>query len=338
VRPGYNVRRVARRTHGAGGHEEAAVTPRSAPTLLCAGESFDDLIFVALKRLPGPGEEIKTDHFVATVGGGVVITAVAAARLGLHVRAMSACGPAVARRLRAEGIVVRNLRRRGEPHAITAALSTTHERSFATFIGVNAKLESRLLQALSRVRATHLHLALCPRNCTRWARAITSLRARGITTSADFGWNEGLAGTRGFIPLLDALDFVFLNDLEATHYAKEKTLRRALTFWRARKSIAILKEGAKGSRWITPEGDIHVRARRVKVVVDTTGAGDAFNGGFLWAWLNGELPTRCLAAGGAVGAASVRKPGGLDGLPKSIAMPRAIKVPRVPGAKGAKGG
>ncbi|MGH9382882.1 MAG: hypothetical protein ACRD2N_01110 [Vicinamibacterales bacterium] len=63
------------------------MTARSAPTLLCAGESFDDLIFVGLKRLPGPGEEIKTDHFVATVGGGVVITAVAAARLGLHVLA-----------------------------------------------------------------------------------------------------------------------------------------------------------------------------------------------------------------------------------------------------------
>ncbi len=302
----------------------------ASPSLLCAGESFDDLIFVGLKRLPGPGEEIKTDRFVATIGGGVVITAVAAARLGVHVRALSALGPNGAKRLRAEGVIVRNLRRRGEPHAITAALSTTHERSFATFIGVNAKLERRLMQALRRARATHVHLALCPRDCIGWARLVDSLRARGITTSADFGWNEDLARTKGFTQLVDALDFVFLNDLEATRYAKAKTLTHALTFWRGRKSIAILKEGAKGSRWITPNGDVHVRARRVKVV-DTTGAGDAFNGGFLWAWLNGEPPDRCLAAGGAVGAASVRKAGGLDGLP------RTIKVPRVPGAKSAKG-
>jgi sugar/nucleoside kinase (ribokinase family) len=287
------------------------------PTLLCAGESFDDLIFVGLKRLPGPGEEIKTDRFVATVGGGVVITAVAAARLGVHVRALSVFGPTVAKRLRAERVIVRNLRRRGEPHAITAALSTTHERSFATFTGVNSKLEQRLIPALARARATHVHLALCPRNCLGWARAIDSLRARGITTSADLGWNEGLAETKGFTRFLDAVDFVFLNDLEATHYAKATTLSRALAFWRARRSIAILKEGAKGSRWITPKGDIHIRARRVKVV-DTTGAGDAFNGGFLWAWLNGEPPERCLAAGGAVGAASVRKAGGLDGLPRQV--------------------
>ena len=296
------------------------------PTLLCAGESFDDLVFVGLKRLPGPGEEIKTDRFIATVGGGVVITAVAAARLGVHVRALSAFGPSVAKRLRAERVVVRSLRKRGEPHAITAALSTTHERSFVTFNGVNARLERRLIRALTGARATHVHLALCPRNCGAWARTIERLRSRGITTSADFGWNEDLANAKGFIRLLDALDFVFLNDLEATHYAKEKTLPRAIAFWRGRKSIAILKEGARGSRWITPDGDIRVPARRVKVV-DTTGAGDAFNGGFLWAWLNGGPPARCLAAGAAVGAASVRKAGGLDGLP------RAVRVSRVKAAR-----
>jgi sugar/nucleoside kinase (ribokinase family) len=290
--------------------------------LLCAGESFDDLVFVGLKRLPGPGEEIKTDRFIATVGGGVVITAVAAARLGVYVRAVSAFGPAVARRLRTERVVVRSLRKRGEPHAITAALSTTHERSFVTFNGVNARLERRLIRALAGVRATHVHLALCPRNCPAWARTIDRLRARGITTSADFGWNEGLADAKGFTRLLDALDFVFLNDLEATHYAKAKTLRRAIAFWRGRKSIAILKEGPRGSRWIAPNGDIRVRARPVKVV-DTTGAGDAFNGGFLWAWLNGEPPERCLAAGAAVGAASVRKPGGLDGLPRTVRLSKA---------------
>jgi sugar/nucleoside kinase (ribokinase family) len=69
--------------------------------------------------------------------------------------------------------------------------------------------------------------------------------------------------------------------------------------------------------------------------VDTTGAGDAYNGGFLWAWLNGLSPRQCLAAGSAVGAASVRKPGGLEGLP------HRIKVPRMPGggtgARGARG-
>ena len=55
--------------------------------LICAGEAFEDLIFVGLDRLPELGEEVKTDRFTATIGGGAVITAVKAARLGMkHAR------------------------------------------------------------------------------------------------------------------------------------------------------------------------------------------------------------------------------------------------------------
>lgn len=59
--------------------------------LVVVGESFEDLVFFGLPRLPRPGEEIKTASFYQTVGGGAVITAVGAARLGLRtsVRSMA---------------------------------------------------------------------------------------------------------------------------------------------------------------------------------------------------------------------------------------------------------
>ena len=53
------------------------------PDLLTLGEAFEDLIFLGLDRLPKTGEEVKTSTFVQTLGGGAVITAVAAARLHL---------------------------------------------------------------------------------------------------------------------------------------------------------------------------------------------------------------------------------------------------------------
>lgn len=286
--------------------------------LLCAGEAFEDLIFVGLDRIPGPGEEVKTDSFEATVGGGAVITAVAAARLGMKVDLLSALGPAAVKRLRKERVRITNLIRPGEKHAITAALSTTEDRAFVTFNGANSKLEGRLARAIPKANANHIHLCFYPHDCGLWTRLITRLRKRGITTSWDFGWNEPLSGDRGLIDLIDALDFVFVNELEARLYTGEATLDGALTHWRQRKAIVIVKQGESGAMWVMPSlarrpgegGDIHFPAPRVDVV-DTTGAGDSFNAGFLVAWLRGKSPVECLTAGNKVGAASTQRAGGI---------------------------
>ena len=50
--------------------------------LLTVGEAFQDLIFVGLPHMPRSGEELRTPQFVSTIGGGAVITAAAASRLG----------------------------------------------------------------------------------------------------------------------------------------------------------------------------------------------------------------------------------------------------------------
>ena len=278
--------------------------------LLCAGEAFEDLIFVGLDRIPGPGEEVKTDTFEATVGGGAVITAVAAARLGMKVDLLSALGPAAVKRLRQERVRVTNLIRPGEKHAITAAISTTDDRAFVTFNGVNAKLEGRLARAITKVTANHVHLCFYPHDCGHWTRIVTRLRKRGVTTSWDFGWNEPLTSDRGLIDLIDALDFVFVNELEARLYTGEATLAGALTHWRQRNAIVIVKQGESGAMWVAPNGDIHVPAPRVDVV-DTTGAGDSFNAGFLVAWMRGKTPVECVTAGNKVGAASTQRAGGI---------------------------
>ena len=57
--------------------------------LVTLGEAFEDLVFLGLSRLPSPGQEEKTSRFLRTIGGGAVITAVAAARLGTRCRVVS---------------------------------------------------------------------------------------------------------------------------------------------------------------------------------------------------------------------------------------------------------
>lgn len=295
-----------------------------AARLLTAGEAFEDLVFVGLERLPGPGEEAKTDVFHATIGGGAVITAVGAARLGVATSILSALSPAAVTRLRREKVRVTNLRRANEPHAISAALSTATDRTFVTFNGVNAVLEPRLLKALATTSATHVHLALCPRTLAAWTKLVTRLRRRGVTVSWDFGWNKSLAADDGLAALMETLDLVFLNELEAPLYAHATSLDDAYLRLRTARSNVVVKLGDQGSRWLRVAGDVVMPAPAVDAV-DTTGAGDAFNAGFLSAWLRGATPAACLATGNSVGAASTRRPGGLDGLPASRDLPALLR-------------
>ena len=272
--------------------------------LLVVGEAFQDLIFAGLPRLPKLGEELRSANYVSTIGGGAVITAAAASRLGIRAAVVSALSAEAVRYLRSEHVGVLNMKRAREHHAVTVALSTPGDRSFVTFNGVNDRLEPRLLKEVPRQHARHVHFALAPRRIDRWVRTVDRLRASGATTSWDFGWNPGLRGLTGFGRLISRVDFVFMNKAEAVMYGRARRKARN----------TVIKLGSLGSRWIGPGLDITEPAPRVRVV-DTTGAGDAFNGGFLSAFLEGRPPRECLRLGNFVGARSTMAAGGLASLP-----------------------
>lgn len=283
--------------------------------LVTAGEAFDDFIFYSLDRLPANGEELKTDAFSRSPGGGAVITAIAAARLGLRCAVMSGLSDEGAHLLREEGVSVRNLRRRDEPSALTVALSTRRDRRFLTFNGMNDLLPDRLRRLLPRVRARHVHLAFYPRPCRPWLPVIRTFRSRGITSSWDFGWNPRLVRDPQFRPLAALVDYLFLNRDEALMYARQATLAGALDRWRRGARHVVITLGARGSRLVGGGVDIRAGAPRARVI-DTTGAGDAFNAGFLVARLRGATLHASLRLANCVGAVSTRRAGGIAGLPR----------------------
>ena len=303
--------------------------------LLTVGEAFQDLVFAGLPRLPRDGEELRTMAFASTIGGGAVITAVAASRLGLRGAIVSALSQDAAGALRREKVRIVNVKRPHEAPAVSVSLSTKRDRSFVTFNGVNDQLEARLPRAIAGLRARHVHFAFAPRDCARWTRIAAAMRADEVTTSWDFGWNPPLRRAAGFRALLRSADFIFVNEAEASLYALSR-------------SNTIVKLGSKGSRWIggarrlQPSdqlSDLFAPAPRARVV-DTTGAGDAFNAGFLVAFLTGRKPIDCLRAGNLAGAHSTEALGGLAGLPsRSAALqgcPPAVGKPE--GLRDAKAG
>ncbi|PYR43538.1 MAG: hypothetical protein DMF93_02895 [Acidobacteria bacterium] len=83
---------------------------------------------------------------------------------------------------------------------------------------------------------------------------------------------------------------------------------------------AVIKLGARGSRWVAAGTGVRAAAPRVRPV-DTTGAGDAFNGGFLYGLLRGRTRRDCLRIGNFVGARSTLAAGGVASLPRRRELP-----------------
>ena len=290
--------------------------------LLTVGESFEDLIFAGLARMPRLGEELRVESLSTHPGGGAIITAIAAARLGLQTGVVSAVSPANAARLRTERVALSNLRRPDERGAVSVALSTRRDRAFVTFDGVNRVLEPRLIARLRRLtrRPRHVHFALGPRRTAAWLSVIRGLHARGVTTSWDFGWNDALAADRSLPQLLTSVDCVFVNEREATLYSRTSSLRQAIARWRSLAGQTVIKLGPRGAQVVGDRAGTRQAAPPV-AVVDTTGAGDAFNAGFIAARLAGGSLDEAVRLGNHVGAQSTRKSGGVDGLPRQAQLP-----------------
>jgi len=78
--------------------------------------------------------------------------------------------------------------------------------------------------------------------------------------------------------------------------------------------VTAVKMGKNGAELWSDQGHITSAVERVSVK-DTTGAGDAFNGGFLNRWIDGAPLQACLEAGNACGVISVQHEGGIGGVP-----------------------
>jgi ribokinase len=290
--------------------------------LLTVGEAFDDVVCAGLARLPRLGEELHIEALSRHPGGGAILTAIAAARLGLAVGTITAASRDNVVTLRDEGIRVVNLRRPGEPAAVSVALSTRRDRAFVTYEGVNKLLEPRLLKAVKQLRRfpRHVHFALNPRSCRRWLPVLAHVRQHGATTSWDFGWHGHLTQDPALDRLLASVDWVFVNEKEAPLYSRSRTLRESLQRWRALAPCTVIKLGPRGAIVVCNDAELRVPGRAVKVV-DTTGAGDAFNAGFLAAQLAGATLADAARLANYVGGQSTRAAGGVDALPTHDRLP-----------------
>ncbi|HSY31207.1 MAG TPA: carbohydrate kinase family protein [Verrucomicrobiae bacterium] len=291
--------------------------------VMVVGDLFAELVMSGFSSWPGrAGEELFAERFCREIGGGAAITACGLAKLGAKVGVVGVVGETdgqrLIERLESRGVNTSAIQRSSrEPTAVTVSISSATDRTFLTYMGANCELPANLQQIASRgdfARARHIHLAFAPKpaEADNLFRAVIS---QGCTLSVDVGWHpEWLSDTHSR-EALRSVNIFFPNEREAALMTGENDPRLILRhFGRMGFRTVALKLGPAGAALLC-DGTITFCEPIMIPSLDTTGAGDCFDAGFLYAWLRGDNPQNCLRAGTICGALSTRCLGGIDGFP-----------------------
>lgn len=304
----------------------AVPEPMKRWDVVVVGEIYADHVFSGFQRWPAPGEEVHAEHYLRELGGGAVNTACGLARLQRRVRLIGLIGQAdrawFETRLEDFGLTAEGLRSHPANTGVTVSVSTARDRSFYTYVGANRHLVGLLDEATIRaelIAARHVHFAM-PLAAELARRLLPVLRRAGCTTSLDVGFSPDWLRDPANHASCRAIDYFFPNQAEARLLSGDESIE-AFGQWAS--SIAlrhgVIKLGAAGAAAVTHDGLLRVPPPSV-TVVDTTGAGDAFDAGFIDGVLNGESTEECLRRACICGALCTTRPGALDGLADSSSL------------------
>jgi ribokinase len=302
--------------------------------LVVFGEFFSDMIFYDLPDRPRLGEEIKTDSFLIAPGG-LATTVQAASRLGTSTAMITRVGADAASLPTWSALLTQDFDvsaceiSEDMPTALTVCVAYNADRMMVTHEPIHKNLESLLEkpEVQRKLRsARHVHLACALRHPQKWLPVLRLLKSEGITVSADFGWNPDVPAEE-IRTILRHLEFVFPNEHEARALTGAKNARRALEKLAELVRVPVITLGDRGAMLLA-NGKLHKQPALAQNLVDATGAGDAFNGGFLHAFLEGSNWDDCLRAGNICGGMTVSAPGGSQGLPSRADFRRQLQIMR----------
>jgi sugar/nucleoside kinase (ribokinase family) len=202
----------------------------------------------------------------------------------------------------------------GKSTGVTVLLHHGKERHILTYLGTMSEMSSRDLDVAYLKSSRHFHLSslFLHRSLTAdLPELFRELKSAGLTISLDT--NDDPEDRWGGVlqELLDLVDLLLPNETEICRIAKRDSLEDAIAVLKRRIPCIAVKLGSRGA--LVQAGEKRYTAVPVSVSpVDSIGAGDSFNAGFLSAWLRGLPLEDCARAGNIAGALSTQRPGGTE--------------------------
>ncbi|HYA25666.1 MAG TPA: carbohydrate kinase family protein [Terriglobales bacterium] len=291
--------------------------------VVVVGELNADLVLTGLTSLPAYGEVRLAKDMRFALGSSSAIFACNLARLGMEVGFVGKLGADetgdfLLQSLRDRGVDTSQIVRSPAGRTgICVVMSFPHEYAMASFPGIRETfcLEEVNLDYVKTARHMHmssfyLQTALRP-GCHK---LFYLAKEAGLTTSLDPDVDPSSKWNGEMREVLPYVDIFLPNEQEAARISGETDPADALNSLCRLSRTVVIKRGAKGVLTKCGERKVEVPGFSVRPV-DTTGAGDSFNAGFVFQFIQGAPLAECVAWGNACGALSTRALGGTEGFP-----------------------
>lgn len=298
-----------------------------------AGETNLDLILYGYPEEMPVERELLASGFQATLGGSSSILAHNLAVLGSRVAFITCTGDddmgrMALGKLDGSGVdLSRAVRDDSVGTGITVLLPHGEHRHILTYSGTIAALKASDLDMEYLKSARHFHISSLYLQCAlapELPKLFRELKAEGLTLSLDTNDDPDDQWGPPLDELLSLVDVFLPNERELLRMTGKDSLESALDGLAARVPCIAVKRGPRGSV-VSAEGRL-ITAEPVAVTpVDTVGAGDSYDAGFLYAWLNGLSYGECARAGNITGALSTLRPGGTEAFRDAALLSAFLK-------------
>ena len=290
--------------------------------LSVVGELNADLILYGLPQTLEPEREHLASNFAITLGSSSAIFAHNISSLGSRVGFTSCIGDDslgnfCVERLRESGVDVSGVKTLADKTTgVTVILPFAKQRQILTYLGTTLHLQFAHLDPNYLRSASHFHLSsffLLRGLRPRIPELFSQMKLSGLTTSLDTNDDpEGLWGD-DVKAVLKSVDIFLPNEREACKLTGASEVQDALEALSRLVPIVVIKCGPKGVIAKRGKNEFHVPSLSVQPV-DTVGAGDSFNAGFLHKFILRSNLEECLEYGNAVAALSTTRAGGTEAL------------------------
>lgn len=309
---------------------------QNAFDVLVVGELNMDLILDQLNAFPELGKEKIASQLNITMGSSSAIFASNVARLGAKTSfcgliGNDSFGNTIIDTLKQNSVDTRWITQTDKyKTGLTAIIRESDDQAMVTYPGAMTHFSPQHIPDVAFKNARHLHISsifLQPGVKNALLDIVDKANAHGMSISIDTQWDPDENWDIKLHQLLPKIDFFLPNNAEFINMTGASSVKEGLQQLKdvAGDCSVVITCGKEGAIYLEQNNINTIAGQLNNEIVDTVGAGDSFNAGFIYRFLEGDRLEDCIKFATVTGAVSTTRSGGTKAIQSLQEVERIAK-------------